>query len=166
MVLHPSMAGGMGAYVLDKVKGYAIDFLSEMVIAAQGLDLTICLENMFPRNRIGVEPDDLDYFFRLFPSLKLTLDSGHANIGDRRGRRLKGLVERFGDRIEHIHISDNSGQMDNHFAVGQGTVNFEGLVRRLKANGFDGTVTLEVFDANREMLVQSRRRIKAMFAAQ
>ncbi|MCB2148669.1 MAG: sugar phosphate isomerase/epimerase [Deltaproteobacteria bacterium] len=163
VVLHPSMAGGMGAFVLDTVKGYAFDFLSEMVDAAHCLDVMICLENMFPRNRLGVEPDDFEEIFTTFPSLKMTLDTGHAHIDDRRGRRLKGLVSRFEKRIGHLHFSDNQGKLDDHLAVGQGTVNFAELVRRLKGAGYDDTVTLEVFDENRRMLVESRERIKAMF---
>jgi sugar phosphate isomerase/epimerase len=164
VVLHPSMAGGMGAFVLDTVKGYAFDFLSEIVDTAHGLDVTICLENMFPRNRFGVEPDDFEEIFKTFPSLRLTLDTGHANVDDRRGRRLKELVNRFGHWIGHLHVSDNQGKRDDHLAVGQGTINFTRLVRRLKIAGYDDTVTLEVFDENRQMLVESRERIKAMFA--
>jgi sugar phosphate isomerase/epimerase len=164
VVLHPSTASGMGAFVLDTVKGYAFDFLLEITDAAQCLGVTICLENMFPRNRLGVEPEDFEEIFKTFPSLKLTLDTGHANIGDRRGRRLKGLVRRFGRRIGHLHFSDNQGRMDDHLAVGRGTVNFTDLVRRLKVVGYDDTVTLEVFDKNRKMLVESRDRIEAMFA--
>jgi len=163
VVLHPSMAGGMGPFVLDTVKGYAFDFLSAMVDAAHGLDVTICLENMFPRNRLGVEPDDFEEIFKTFPSLKLTLDTGHANVDDRRGRRLKALVSRFGQRIGHLHFSDNQGKLDDHLAVGQGTINFAELVRRLKGVGYDDSVTLEVFDKNRQLLVESRKRIKAMF---
>lgn len=163
-VLHPSPASGMGAYVLDTVKGYAFDFLSQMADAARRLGLPICLENMFPRNRLGVEPDDLAEIFECFPSFEMTLDTGHANIDDPRGRRLKDLVERFGGRIAHLHISDNRGKLDDHLAVGQGSVRFADLVRRLKSAGYDGTVTLEVFDANSRALVESRERIKAMFA--
>jgi sugar phosphate isomerase/epimerase len=95
--------------------------------------------------------------------LKRTLDTGHANIDDRRGRRLKSMVERFGRRIGHLHISDNQGRIDDHLAVGQGTINFADLVRRLKKAGYDDTVTLEVFDPNRRMLVSSRERIRALF---
>ncbi|MEE4111540.1 MAG: sugar phosphate isomerase/epimerase [Desulfobacteraceae bacterium] len=164
VVLHPSTAGGMGAFVLDTVKGYAFDFFSEMVDAARCLDVAICVENMFVRNRLGVEPDDFEEIFKTFPSLKLTLDTGHANIHDRRGRRLKALVDRFGRRIGHLHVSDNQGTRDDHLAVGQGTVKFADLAMRLKGAGYDDTVTVEVFDENRRMLVESRERIKAMFA--
>jgi sugar phosphate isomerase/epimerase len=73
-------------------------------------------------------------------------------------------VSRFGPRIGHLHFSDNRGKLDDHLAVGQGTVNFAELVRRLQGAGYDDTVTLEVFDENRQMLVESRERIEAMFA--
>jgi sugar phosphate isomerase/epimerase len=53
--------------------------------------------------------------------------------------------------------------LDDHLAVGQGTINFGDLVRRLKTLGYDDTVTLEVFDANRQMLVASREQIRALF---
>lgn len=164
VVLHPSMVGGMGAFVLNTVKGYSFDFLSEMITVTQHLNITICLENMFPRNLLGVEPDDFEEIFSVFPSLKLTLDTGHANINDQRGSRLKRLVQRCGKRIGHLHFSDNQGKRDDHLAVGKGSVNFAELVRSLKDIGYDDTLTLEVFDKNRQMLVDSRERIKAMFA--
>ena len=103
IVLHPSMARGMGAFVLDTVHAYALDFLSEMVGLAETLDLTLCLEKHVSllRNRGGTGR------FRkmagmVFPALMLTLDSGHANIDDRRGKRLKGFFDHFGRRIGHF----------------------------------------------------------------
>ena len=163
VVLHPSMVAGMGVFVPATAKGYAFDFLAEMVAAAGHLDVTICLENMFPRNLLGVEPDDFDEIFRAFPSLKLTVDTGHANIADQKGRRLQKLVERFGKKIGHLHFSDNQGRRDDHRAVGEGTVHFSELVRSLKAIGYDDTLTLEVFDKDRGKLVASRERLKGMF---
>lgn len=166
VVLHPSRVAGMGAFVMDVVKSHAFAFLEQIVTAAQSLDVTICVENMFPHNRLGVEPDDFEEIFASFPSLQLTLDTGHANIEDRRGRRLNELVVRFGERISHIHISDNLGQRDDHLAVGQGTIDFPRLVRHLDAIGYNDSVTLEVFDQNRGMLVESRQRMEAMFMGQ
>jgi len=165
VVLHPSMVCGMGTFVLDTAKGYALDFLSEMVTAAQQVNMTICLENMFPRNVLGFEPADFDEFFRLFPSLKLTLDTGHANIGDQQGNRLMQFVDRFGKQIGHLHFSDNFGKRDDHLAVGKGSINYAELVLSLKNIGYDDTITLEVFDPNRQMLVESREVIKDMFSS-
>ncbi len=163
VVLHPSMLGFMGAFVRDVVNGYAYDFLSGMVTIANRLGITICLENMFPRYGIGVEPEEFRAFFEAFPELKMTFDTGHAHIDDPGGKRLKGLVREFGTRIGHLHISDNKGHLDDHLAVGQGTIDFVDLVQRLKEVGYDDTVTFEVFDPNRDMLVASRERIRSLF---
>ncbi|GAB6904338.1 TIM barrel protein, AP endonuclease family 2/xylose isomerase-like protein family [Desulfosarcina cetonica] len=163
-VLHPSMAGGMGIFVLETVKGYLFDFLGEMVTAAEQLGMVLCLENMFPRYRMGVAVEDFEEIFEAFPALKMTLDTGHANIDDARGRRLKALAQRFEHRINHLHVSDNRGRVDDHLAVGQGTVRFDALVTHLKRVGYDQTITFEVFDENRRMLVESRERIKTLFA--
>ncbi len=162
VVLHPSMVFGMGAFVIDTVKGYAYDFLSEMVSAAQRLDITICLENMMPRNILGVDPDDFEEIFTMFPSIKLTLDTGHANISDPGGCRLIKLVERFGNRIAHLHFSDNLGSRDDHLAVGEGTIDFPDLVNSLKTLRYDDTLTLEIFNTNRQALVNSRENIKML----
>ncbi len=164
VVLHPSMVGGMGPFVMTKVKSYAFDFISEMVVAARQLNVTICLENMFPRNLLGVLPEDFEQFFRAFPSLKLTLDTGHAHIADPKGHCLQKLVEQFGKQIGHLHFSDNKGRRDDHLAIGEGTINFPQLVRSLKAIGYDDTLTLEVFDKDRAKLVAGRERLKVLFA--
>jgi sugar phosphate isomerase/epimerase len=161
-VLHPSVASGMGAFVLDTVKGHAFDFFSRIVDSAAERGIIICLENMFPRNGLGVEPDDFEEIFTAFPSFRLTLDTGHANIGDKRGKRLRAFADRFGDRIGHLHFSDNKGKLDDHLAIGQGAINFNRLIQRLKITGYDDTLTLEVFDTDRTMLVKSRDKIQAM----
>jgi len=164
VIFHPSMVSGMGSFVLDTVKEHAFEFLSEMVTVARSLDMPLCLENMFPRNLLGVEPDDFEYIFKVFPSLKLALDTGHANIDDQRGRRLKRFVEQLGKRIAHLHFSDNQGSRDEHLAIGKGVVNFNELVKRLKAVGYNETLTFEVFDQDSTMLTESLERIKMMFA--
>ncbi len=162
VVLHPSMVIGMGSFILETVKGHFFDFLSEMVTVSQHLKISICLENMFSRNLLGVEPEDFEEIFRLFPSVKLTLDTGHANIHDHQKSRLQKFVQLHGARIGHLHFSDNHGRRDDHLAIGEGSVNFDELVRSLQGVGYDDTLTLEVFDANRNMLVDSREQIKAM----
>ncbi len=156
VVLHPSMVSGMGAFVIETVKGYAFDFLAEMSSAAERLDMTICIENMMPRNRLGVEPDDFDDIFSAFPQFMLTLDTGHANLADHAGNRLNNFVKRFADRLGHLHFSDNFGRLDDHLAVGKGTVNFTELIKKIKAAGYDDSLTLEVFESDRRKLVKSR----------
>ncbi len=164
VVLHPSMISGMGPHVPERSRGYAFDFLSEMVDQAEKQGITLCLENMMPRNGFGVEPRELEVVFRTFPQLKFTLDSGHANLDDREGNRLIKLVDCFADRLEHVHLSDNRGVYDEHLDLGRGNINIRGLVKMFKSNGYDKTITLEVFADNRQLLVESREMVKSMLA--
>lgn len=95
----------------------------------------------------------------------MTLDIGHAHIEDAKGKRAVKFIERFPERIDHIHISDNLGGADNHLPVGAGSVNFHEIVQALKGIGYDETITLEVFSKDRDYLKMSRNKVAAMFAA-
>ncbi len=156
VVLHPPMISGMGTYVSERVRGYALEFIGDMVEISDALGVTICLENMMPRNGFGVEPTELDMLFWRFPSLQFTLDTGHANLGEGGRTRLVGLVKRLGERLGHVHLSDNRGMYDDHFPLGSGTIDFQHLARSMKDIGYDGTVTFEIFDEDRSLLTQSR----------
>ncbi len=156
VVLHPPMISGMGTFVSERVRAYALEFIGDLVEVSEVLGVTICLENMMPRNGFGVEPSELDMLFWRFPTLQFTLDTGHANLGEGGRARLFELVERFGERLGHVHLSDNRGMYDDHFPLGLGTIDFRRLAKSLKEIGYDGTVTFEVFDEDRNLLVQSR----------
>ncbi len=162
VVMHPPMISGMGAYVPDVARAYAYDFLSEMIEHSETLGVTICLENMMPRNNFGVKPEELDAIFKSFPNLRFTLDTGHINLCENGRYRLLELVSLFGDKINHVHLSDNRGMYDDHFPLGIGNINFKKLAKALLAAGYDGTVTFEVFDNDRQMLVDSRQYWKSL----
>jgi sugar phosphate isomerase/epimerase len=163
VVLHPSYMLGLSIFVMEKAREYAIESLDAIMKKANELGLIICLENLFPRAHSLVEPDDFAEIFGNFPKLKLTLDTGHAHIGDKDGRRALNFIKRFPDRISHIHASDNLGEEDNHLPVGAGTVNFPEIVKAIKEIGYDDTITLEVFSKDRDYLRISREKLEAMF---
>jgi sugar phosphate isomerase/epimerase len=163
-VLHPSYITGLGIFVMDQAREYALESLEAIMEKANQLDLLICLENLFPKAHSLVEPEDFADIFVKFPNLKMTLDTGHAHIEDTEGKRALKFIDRFPDRIEHIHVSDNLGEADNHLPVGAGTVNFNEIVKALKGIGYDNTITLEVFSKDRDYLKMSRNKVAAMFA--
>ncbi len=162
-VLHPSYIMGLGIFVMDQAREYALESLNAITEKADQLGLFICIENLFPKIHSLVEPEDFAELFEKFPNLKLTLDTGHAHIGDIGGKRAVTFIERFPDRIGHIHVSDNLGEADNHLPVGAGTVNFSEIAKSLKDIGYDDTITLEVFSKDRDYLKMSRDKISAMF---
>jgi sugar phosphate isomerase/epimerase len=119
---------------------------------------------MFPRAGSIVNPDEFIPIFKQFPNLKLTLDIGHANIGSKFDKRNLEFINKLGDRIGHVHASDNFGKDDNHLPIGAGVINFKKIIKRLKKIGYDDTVTLEIFSKDREYLRISRENFDAMIA--
>lgn len=163
-VLHPSYITGLGIFIMDQSIEYALESLDTVMEKADQLGVLLCLENLFPKIHSLVEPEDFAEIFEKFPTLKLTLDTGHAHIGDLEGKRAVKFIKRFPDRIGHIHASDNLGEEDNHLPIGAGTVNFFEIVKALKNIGYDDTITLEVFSQDRDYLKISREKLAAMFA--
>lgn len=166
VVIHPGYIGGMGSFVMETSRQYALESLAAVSEKAAELDICLCLENMFPRYQSFVEPEDFTDIFYMFPSLKLTLDTGHANIDDRTGGRLLKFLQQYGNKLGHVHISDNHGKRDDHLPVGEGSVNFKDFISALKACGYDGTMTLEIFTDNRQNLLRSRKLIEEMLSSE
>lgn len=163
VVLHPGHIGGLGVYVKETALAYANESLAAIITRAQDLGLCVCLENMFPKCRAFFEPDDFAEILQRFPKLKITLDTGHANIGSQSGQRIFGFIEQFGHRIGHLHVSDNFGQRDDHMPVGAGKIDFLKIVKALKKCGYDDTATLEIFSEDRRELQASRDRLDRLF---
>jgi sugar phosphate isomerase/epimerase len=162
VVIHPGYMTGLSRYVMDRARKLDLEGLAAIVEKAGELGLTLCLENMFPRTNSMVEPDQFAEVFERFPSLKFTLDTGHASIGSRGGKRAIEFIRRFPDRVHHVHANDNLGKEDNHLPIGAGTVEFEAIARALTEIGYDETVTFEVFSKDRDYLQTSRAKFDAM----
>jgi sugar phosphate isomerase/epimerase len=165
VVLHPSYIMGLGLWVPEQTKSYAMESLGTIVERAHQLGLCLCLENMFPQAQWLVEPEDFAEILEKFPTINLTLDTGHAHIDDRGGKRAVDFIQRFPERIGHVHASDNFGKEDSHLPVGAGTVDFQPIGRALKEMGYTDTVTVEVFSPDRDYLKISREKLIALFDA-
>ena len=150
---------------MDQEREYALRSLDVIVEKANNLGLCLCIENMFPQSPSLVDPEDFVEIFERFPTLKLTLDTGHAHIRGRGGKKTLDFIERFYDRIGHIHANDNFGNEDSHLPIGTGTIDFQGIIKALKGIGYDGTITLEVFSRDRDYVRISREKLAAMIGA-
>ena len=161
-VLHPPHLGGLAPLVRDTAMGYAYESLETMIGRAADLGITLCLENMMPHAGAVYNPADFEALFNRFPACKLTLDTGHAHIGAGSSQKLLEFIRRFGDRIGHVHLSDNSGRGDEHLPLGCGRIDFHSVSEALSEAGYDDTVTLEIFTQDRFFLKLSRERFAAL----
>ena len=161
-VLHPSVISGLGPFVMDTAARYAHDSLCTIIDMANHLKIDLCFENMFPKYNSFFDTSHFKTIFKKFPGLKMTLDTGHANIDDPSQKKLYEFIQIFPDKIGHIHISDNLGKKDDHFKVGQGNINFKKFIKQIKQSGYNDTITFEIFSQNSEDLLESRNIIKKM----
>jgi sugar phosphate isomerase/epimerase len=137
-----------------------------------GTGVTVALENMFPV-RIGERGvtfhanQDLEDLEGL-PDL--VLDTSHAAVAR---HDLVEVRRRFGERLRHVHLSDNAGKgWDSHLPPGQGILDLDGFLTDLTSDGYRGSVTLEVDlrryltdDAKlRAVMVEMREYVESRFA--
>jgi sugar phosphate isomerase/epimerase len=163
-VLHPGYITGLAPLVMDHSVTLAMESIVQVAERASRLGITLCIENLFPKYRPFAEPEGFDMVMRAVPGLKLVLDTGHAHMDDASGRRSIDFITRFHDRLDHLHISDNNGILDEHLPMGQGSIDFQAIAQALGQIGYDKTVTLEIFSPDRKDLITSRKRMLKLLA--
>ena len=106
--------------------------------------VTVAIENMFPV-RVGARQitfhanQDLT---ALDGIPHLVLDTSHAAVAK---HDLVLVRQRFGERLRHVHLSDNLGRgWDNHLPPGDGVLPLDDFLEDLAASDYAGSVSLEV----------------------
>jgi sugar phosphate isomerase/epimerase len=106
--------------------------------------VTVAIENMFPLH-VGSRPltfhsnQDLD---ELDGIPHLVLDTSHAAVAR---HELVAVRRLFGERLRHVHLSDNAGRgWDNHLPPGDGVLPLDGFLDDLVESGYEGAVSMEV----------------------
>ncbi len=130
-----------------------LESLGELQETALGHGIGLMIENLPGSYNT---PAQLGELLDPLPELGLHLDIGHANLQVAENTT-EAILDRFGPRLRHVHLHDNKGGLaDLHLPLGTGTVDVPRHVRALKAAGYDGTITLEVFTPDRHHLLYSR----------
>ena len=106
--------------------------------------VTVAIENMFPvrmgRRAVTFHANqDLEELEGL---AHLVLDTSHAAVA---GHDPVEVRRRFGDRLRHVHLSDNAGRgWDSHLPPGEGVLDLEAFCADLARSGYAHAVSLEV----------------------
>jgi len=128
-------------FVVPQLIVYKVGFLKRVLQRAGDSDITVCIENL------NENAEQMAPIFGALASLNLTLDLGHAQLLSDQNTGF-GFMEKFPDRIRHIHAHDNLGgdssADDLHLPVGKGVIDFGKILPRLKQTGYSGTITLEL----------------------
>ncbi len=121
-------------------------FLSSLneLIAEVPEDVRFAVENTpLPSGRVEIL---LDIVHRYPPGrVGVCLDLGHAHIQE----NVLNAIRTSGERLIHVHASDNHAVRDDHFVPGRGSISWEKAVAALREVGFDGAFTVELRDYTR-----------------
>lgn len=137
-------------YDEQQMRDYACDTLENLIPEAEKLGIIIAVENSFePTNTT----DEVLYYINKFPSpyVGVCYDAGHANIMTGAGKDMSRYgeamqrpwanhiefedhaLEKLAPHIVTCHLHDNDGYSDQHALPGDGTIDWENLIKNLSA---------------------------------
>ena len=123
-----------------------IESLGELIEHGKKYGIGLMVENL-PGDYNNAQ--QLGELLNPLPDLGLHLDIGHANLLVP-ANTTSEILAAFGDRLRHVHLHDNKGgHEDLHLPLGAGNIDVRRAVHALKECRYDGTITLEVFSADK-----------------
>jgi sugar phosphate isomerase/epimerase len=148
----------------EKTIEWHVEVLRRLCDEAASVGVTIVMEHI-PRG--GSEQlENIAAIMATVPPLRFHLDSGHAKL-ERGYDRWDEYLDRLGHKLLHVHLSENDGTADQHLPLGaapRSATDWPKHIKKLKATGYDGTITLEVFSEHREYLLLSRDLLRRWWA--
>lgn len=113
-----------------------VDFWNEFLEGKSGIG--VCMENVFDPEYTGI----LEVAERIVhPDFGLCLDIGHAHCFSE--TPVLEWAKRLGSHIRHVHIHDNDGSRDAHWALGKGNIPLDQVLPALHAANPAMTWTIE-----------------------
>ncbi len=115
------------------------DYFGALTAEAAPYGVTIVIENIFDR-----DPRQLADLAQAIdaPNLGLSLDVGHAHLAA--SLPLDRWVYDMQPFLRHVHLHDNDGVHDRHWAMGDGTIVYQSLFEAVTAVENPPRVTVEV----------------------
>ncbi|GAB4111096.1 MAG: sugar phosphate isomerase/epimerase [Roseiflexaceae bacterium] len=118
--------------------------IAPVLADAEQAGCTLVIENIQDTN-----PTPLLTLVRSFESeyLRMSLDTGHANLTHRiGGPPADQWAREAGALLGHVHLQDNDGNLDRHWVPGDGTISWVALFEALQALSYTPRLILEVRD--------------------
>ncbi len=136
VTIHPGHLSPLGVLCKDRVVEINKDALKTIDTITQEWDVEVAVENM-PKawNTICHSGEELIEAIE-GTSLGICFDIGHANTAD--------TIDSFlacSDRIINIHAHDNTGNLDSHFIIGRGNIDFKSVFSGL--GYYDCSIVIE-----------------------
>ena len=135
--------------------------LEQIVAAGAAHNVEVVVENV-GHQRHGLQLSVLGDIARSTDT-PICFDIGHAFMEEGQGG-IDRFLKRNGDLISHLHVHDVRSRGDTHMPVGAGEIDFSSLATHL--DGFAGSVAIEVFTDDTDLLHDSADRIASLLPDQ
>jgi sugar phosphate isomerase/epimerase len=126
-------------------RDYARDFGPGLERMGEETDVVFAVENMYPLRAGGAEVAAYAPSWNpvMMDAPHVTLDLSHTAAS---GSDALAMASDLGDRLVHVHMADGTGvtNRDEHLVPGRGAQPCARLLEGLAADGYPGTVVLEV----------------------
>ena len=146
MVIHTQSIYDAEGYNPNKTEEYNRAFLSEMANLAAAENMQLWVENVFPIASTidhACYPEEMaELMVQLNdPMFGICWDFGHANMAKVDHEKSLDIIAPW---LRLIHVNDNKSTADDHVVPGYGTVPWNKVMKKLKANGYTGDMSLSV----------------------
>ncbi len=114
--------------------------IGRLAIAAKQIGAILCIENL-PRTCPGRTAEEIDYLTAGIPNVGICFDTNHLLLGTH-----KDFMEKVGDRIRTIHVSDYDGVDEKHWLPmhESSIIDWTTFYKDLKRTGYKGVFMFEV----------------------
>ena len=114
--------------------------IGRLAIAAKQIGAVLCVENL-PRTCPGRTAEEIDYLTAGIHNVGICFDTNHLLLGTH-----KDFMEKVGDRIRTIHVSDYDGVDEKHWLpMHESTIiDWTTFYKDLKRTGYKGVFMFEV----------------------
>jgi sugar phosphate isomerase/epimerase len=149
-VFHPGFHSAISSFYPGMAWHTNLQSVRRLLQLSREYKVKIGMENipeMFP-TLLGSVDDFSKFYENLGEDVGMVLDVGHANMNG----RVRTFMDRFGEKIVHMHVSDNDGKRDLHLGVGKGTVDWQDFARAVRRIQFRGILMIESIEEAKQSL--------------
>jgi sugar phosphate isomerase/epimerase len=143
-VFHSGVRSPIGSMLPNMDWKFNLNSIRELLHEARKYDLKIAIENFPESSTLLVR--EVEDFEKLYEDLGvdaldlgIAFDVGHANIGG----YIDKFMEKFKEKIIHVHVHDNDGKVDSHLGIGFGSINWVKVLNSLKKMNYRGVLVIE-----------------------
>lgn len=121
----------------------SLDTWRKVMETASDIGMRVAVENVFDE-----DPEALGKLIEEIglPDFGFCFDTGHFNLFSK--VPMEAWFERLGKRLVEVHLHDNDGSADSHWAIGRGNIDFGAFFSLMRKHAPVPVYTIEAHDKN------------------